>query len=304
MLDDYNSLDQFKIPLCFGYYKKLFGRIGKRALAPTSKSKQRLILLTDHQYLPFVWFSQILQHLEVDCLLMTSLPSCDDEVLVVSSFEAEGAIFIEAKSDQPLFAKDLEVILKLAKITDQYQMTEGLFAKLRANLKPLTSAKEWSIDSLLIENLPKQVALFGLGKSNLIITSNQFASVGLAFRRYFCLNAKNVAFAETIEDMVNFSSLGWLAQPIDKQFAVFDLVSKLDSKQARQDFVIKNRLLSGKMPASKIYFLKGQDYLDQACYGLILAQISSFYLAVLNKVRPDRADLLDKISDYRSKQAS
>ncbi len=295
MLDDYNLLDQFKIPLCFGYYQQLFNRISTRELKPNKQQKNKLLLLANHNYLPFVFFDQLLKQQGIDSeLIVGESDKTDSKTLIISNFSSKNATKISAKEDQPIFCQDLEVLLKLAKLTDQHGLTDKLFNQLRTKLKQATSTKQWGINSVLTDNLAKQIALFAVGKNNLFISSTKFSSLGLAFAKYWQLNAKNVAFYQTVNDLAAFGALGWTKQPVDKQFAVFDLMSKLDHKDDQQLFVAKNRLLSGQMPASKIYFLKGKTNFDQLVHGLILAQIASFYLASLNKVRPDKDSLLSR----------
>ncbi len=296
MLDDYNYLQQFEIVTNLSLYNKILTKVPARNLKPKNNKVKRLIMVGDHYYLPFVFVHQLLQSMAIDSQIVIGEEiKASKNSLIISNFKGKSSWQSLKKHQQPQFINDLMTILDIAKLTDQHGLTTNFFEDSRKALSvALQATKTWQHDVILTENLPKQIALFCLGKNLLFFSSNQFEAISLAFAYYGQSLAKNVAFNQTINDLTHQSALGWLAQPIEKQWSIFDLVSKLDSKSTRQNFARKNRFLSGLMPASKIHFLKGKTLLEQSFYGLLLAQFSSLYLASLNKVNPNKQQFLEK----------
>lgn len=133
------------------------------------------------------------------------------------------------------------------------------------------------------KNLAKQLALAIVGKTGLFLPSAQ-ADYGA---KCFCLAlgqlARNLAFTEPIADLMATAGSAWQSHPVEKPFAVFDMVTGLDAPLERQHFIAKNRLLSGKMPAAQLIKLKGDNSIEIMMYGQLLALYTATYLAVLNK---------------------
>lgn len=126
------------------------------------------------------------------------------------------------------------------------------------------------------ENKAKQLALRLAGKVGLVLTARQLELVGEWWRRALEQQAANLCFSQTI-NQINYR--GWQSHPVDKPFGVIDIVNHQDQTA----FDKKNRQLSGKMPAA--YQLKptANQPAAQLLELIILAEATSFYLAVLNK---------------------
>lgn len=287
MLDNYNNLNQFQVPSVLNELKTIFNRVPARPLQTKSPLK-RVILISDHDYLPFQFIKQILnwQGTEADLKFALKNPSVDQKNLLISTLSADNqAIYFDLKSKTNHLTTDWLMILKLAKILDQYQLSDNLFLQLREFFKNnLTKAFiNWGVEAKTEQNLAKKIALHGLGRTGLFITSQQFAVIGRAFVKNWQWSAKNIAFNDQILNFKYQNAIGWIDQPVQKPYSVFDIASKLDSQPEREAFVWKNRFLSGRMPAPKLYFLQGDDEVNQLIYGLLLAQFAGVYLASLYK---------------------
>ena len=89
--------------------------------------------------------------------------------------------------------------------------------------------------------------------------------------------------------------MGWTSHPVEKPFAVFDLISPQEHRQILRRFEISDRLLSGRRPKAESIILAGDSVLAQMLWGSILADFVSIYVAVLNGVDPTPVDLIEKL---------
>lgn len=145
------------------------------------------------------------------------------------------------------------------------------------------SLKQWSWRRTVDKNLAKQLALAIVGKTALILPSIEAESVAANLKSALGNLAYNLAFVEPIADLMRDGGVAWKSHPVEKPFAVLDMVTEIDSPLERQHFLAKNRFLSGQMPASYLVKLKGQTPLEIMLYGWLLAQMVAVYLATLNK---------------------
>lgn len=88
--------------------------------------------------------------------------------------------------------------------------------------------------------------------------------------------------------------IGWSSHPIEKPFAVIDLVSEFEHERIQKRFAVSDKLLSGRRPKAHIVRLQGETPLAQMLWGCILADFVSIYVAVLNGVDPTPVDLIEK----------
>lgn len=176
---------------------------------------------------------------------------------------------LTAPSNRLTLWRDVLMVMKLAGV-DIWQTLDGLRAVFAQNAPHTATAN----------NQSKQLALFLAGKLGLILSADDLGSVGQAWRMLLETNAHHLCFNQTISE-VNFS--GWSAQPIEKPFAVIDVIGDFTSPSNQQAFLTKNRLLSGKMPASRNLMLNTKTAPAQLLEMLLLAEATSLYLAALNK---------------------
>jgi glucose/mannose-6-phosphate isomerase len=108
-------------------------------------------------------------------------------------------------------------------------------------------------------------------------------------------NAKNIAFTNELPEFNHNEFIGWSSHPIEKPFAVLDLVSKFEDPRILRRFEISDRLLSGMRPKAITVNLKGDTPLRQMLWGSILGDFVGIYLALLNGVNPTPVDLIEKL---------
>lgn len=131
-----------------------------------------------------------------------------------------------------------------------------------------------------ISNPAKQLALKLAGKTILVLYSPQTQLIADYWQLLFENNAKNLFFKQSITSL-NYNA--WKAQPINKQFGVIDLTTSQENKSVLELFEAKNRQLSGIMPAASYIPASKTSLLYQTLELILFGQLTSFYLASLNK---------------------
>lgn len=154
--------------------------------------------------------------------------------------------------------------------------------------------REWAGDITTDKNYAKQLALMAVGKSPVFYAGNLMAPVAYKWKISWNENAKNVAFWNELPEFNHNEFLGWTSHPIEKPFAVFDLVSNFEHPRILKRFEVTDRLLSGKRPKSIIVQLQGDSVIAQMLWASILADFVSIYVAILNGVDPTPVDLIEK----------
>lgn len=144
-------------------------------------------------------------------------------------------------------------------------------------------------------NYAKQLAHWALGKS-VIFFSGPFAYPA-AFKFKACTNetSKNLSFLCEYPEFNHNEILGWTSHPVEKPFAIFDIVSKYEHSQVLKRFEISDRLLSGQRPKSIAINLEGDSQIAQLLWGSLLADFVCIYLASLNGVNPISIGLIEKL---------
>ena len=107
-------------------------------------------------------------------------------------------------------------------------------------------------------------------------------------------NAKNTAWANALPEFNHNEFLGWSGDPIQKPFAVIDLLSSFEHPRVQKRFAVTDRLLSGMRPASVNVEAKGDSPLEHMLYLVLLGDMSTTYLAILNNVNPSPVALVEK----------
>lgn len=144
-------------------------------------------------------------------------------------------------------------------------------------------------------NYAKQLAMHAVGKTPVIHGGPLTASVAYKWKISWNENAKNVAFWSEYPEFNHNEFMGWTSHPIEKPFAIFDIVSNLEHPQILKRFEISDRLLSGQRPKAVTVNLLGDTLLKQILWGSILADFVSSYVAVLNGVDPGPVPLITKL---------
>lgn len=150
-------------------------------------------------------------------------------------------------------------------------------------------AKEVSTD----QNIAKQLALVSVGKTPVFYAGHLMAPVAYKWKISWNENAKNVAFCGELPEFNHNEFMGWTSHPIEKPYAIFDLVSEFEHERIQKRFAVSDQLLSGRRPKANIVSLQGSSPIAQMLWGAILADFTSIYVAILNGVDPTPVDLIE-----------
>lgn len=145
------------------------------------------------------------------------------------------------------------------------------------------------------ENYAKQLALQAVGKTAVFYGGALMAPVAYKWKISFNENAKNVSFWNELPEFNHNEFIGWTSHPVEKPFAIFDLISSFEHQRILKRFEISDRLLSGLRPKSIVINLAGESVIEQMLWGSILADFVSIYVAILNNVNPTPVQLIEKL---------
>lgn len=154
---------------------------------------------------------------------------------------------------------------------------------------------QWTSDVSTDKNYAKQLALMAVGKTPVFYAGSIMAPVAYKWKISWNENAKNIAFWNELPEFNHNEFIGWTSHPIEKPFAIFDLVSNLEHPRILQRFEISDRLLSGQRPKSTVVHFKGDSVIAQMLWASILADFVSIYVAILNGVDPTPVPLIEKL---------
>lgn len=149
--------------------------------------------------------------------------------------------------------------------------------------------QQWGATVPTARNLAKQLARQAAGKTAVFCASGALAPVAQWWQWCWQERAHNVAFSTTLTEAEQAGAHGWLSHPVDKPFALFDLVGENDSS-TQQRMAALDRRLSGRRPHTKSILLAGETEIEQILHGMILAEFASCYLGVLNGVKQGKGD--------------
>lgn len=144
-------------------------------------------------------------------------------------------------------------------------------------------------------NFAKQLALNLIGKTPVFYGSPLTAPLAYKWKISFNETAKNIAFWNEYPEFNHNEFMGWTSHPIEKPFAVVDIVSSFDRARIRQRFELSDRLLSGQRPRARTIELPGETLFAQLIWGAILADFASTYAAILNQVDPTPVALIERL---------
>lgn len=155
--------------------------------------------------------------------------------------------------------------------------------------------RQWTSEITTDKNYAKQLALAAVGKTPVLYAGSLMAPVAYKWKISWNENAKNISFWNELPEFNHNEFIGWTSHPIEKPFAVFDLISNLEHPRILKRFEISDRLLSGKRPKSIVINMRGDTAIAQLLWGSILADFVSIYVAILNGVDPTPVHLVEKL---------
>lgn len=153
----------------------------------------------------------------------------------------------------------------------------------------------WLPEVTTDKNEAKQLALAAIGKTPVFYAGHVMAPVAYKWKISLNETSKNVAFCNEYPEFNHNEFMGWSSHPVDKPYAVFDLISRFEHPQILKRFEISDRLLSGRRPKAQVINLRGDTVVAQMLWGCILSDFVSIYAAILNGVDPTPVDLIEKL---------
>ena len=185
----------------------------------------------------------------------------------------------------------LRILSTLSALLTAYQLLDDDLVEVIADgaAYAVAVAQQWGATVPTTHNLAKQLARQAAGKTAVFCGSGALAPVAQWWQWCWQERAHNVAFSTTLAEAEHAGAHGWLSHPVDKPFALFDLVGENDSS-TQQRMAALDRRLSGRRPHAKSVLLAGKTELEQVLHGIILAEFASCYLGVLNGVKQGKGD--------------
>jgi len=184
----------------------------------------------------------------------------------------------------------------ILRILVEYRLIDdGLYREMAESSDWLHEQSErWEKDTMIEHNYAKQLALIAVGKTPVFYAGSLMAPVAYKWKISWNENAKNVAFWNFLPEFNHNEFLGWTSHPIEKPFAIFDLVSDLENSRILRRFELSDQLLSGRRPKATRIDLVGDTLLKQVLWAATLADFVSIYVAILNNVDPTQVDLIER----------
>lgn len=171
----------------------------------------------------------------------------------------------------------------------------SLLDELEALVEPLqTHISNWLPGVPEEQNLAKQLAQRMLGKTPIIYAGPLMAPAAYKWKISANENAKNTAWTNVLPEFNHNEFIGWSSHPVEKPFAVFDLLSSFEHARVLKRFEVGDRLLSGMRPKSTMLQAEGGSVLEHLLYHVLLGDFATTYLAILNGVNPTPVDLVEK----------
>lgn len=154
------------------------------------------------------------------------------------------------------------------------------------------SLESWAPTVPTSNNQAKQLAQEVMGKSPVLYGGPLLAPAAHKWKIGFNENSKNVAWEYAFPEFNHNEFTGWTAQPVEKPYTVFYLLSSFDNDRIKKRFELSDKLLSGRWPAPERVEAKGDTELQQLLWTVALGDFVSLYTAFLSNVSP--IDLGDK----------
>lgn len=174
-------------------------------------------------------------------------------------------------------------------------VADAAISDLEALVAPLEqAANAWAADIPEAHNPAKQLAQKMAGKTPIIYGGPLMFPAAYKWKIDVNENAKNTAWCGALPEFNHNEFLGWSSHPIEKPFAVIDLISSFEHPRVIKRFEVSDRMLSGMRPASINIEARGGSALEHMLYLVLLGDFATTYLAFLNGVNPTPVDLVEK----------
>lgn len=185
----------------------------------------------------------------------------------------------------------LRMLSTLSALLTAYQLLDDDLVEAIADgaTNAANAVQQWGTAVPTAHNLAKRLARQAAGKTAVFCGSGALAPVAQWWQWCWQERAHNVAFSTTLTEAEHAGAHGWLSHPVDKPFALFDLVGENDTAN-QQRLAALDRRLSGRRPHAKSILLAGETEIEQVMHGILLAEFASCYLGVLNGVKQGKGD--------------
>lgn len=210
---------------------------------------------------------------------------------------AEYAAIYPATTIMPIANREgqvepLHMLSTLSALLTAYQLLDDNLVEAIADgaAYAANAAQQWDATVPTTHNLAKQLACQAAGKTAVFCGSGALAPMAQWWQWCWQEQAHNVAFSTTLTEAEHAGAHGWLSHPVDKPFALFDLVGENDAT-TQQRMAMLDRRLSGRRPHAKSLLLAGETKVEQVLHGMILAEFASCYLGVLNGVKQGKGSI-------------
>ncbi len=210
---------------------------------------------------------------------------------------AEYAAIYPATTIMPIANREgqvgpLRMLSTLSALLTAYQLLDDDLVEAIANgaAYAANTAQQWGAAVPTAHNLAKRLARQAAGKTAVFCASGALVPVAQWWQLCWQERAHNVAFSTTLTEAEHAGAHGWLSHPVDKPFALFDLVGENDTA-TQQRMAALDRRLSGRRPHAKSILLAGETEGEQVLHGMMLAEFASCYLGVLNGVKQGKCGM-------------
>lgn len=171
----------------------------------------------------------------------------------------------------------------------------SVISELEALVEPLSEATaKWTVAVPSGENQAKQLAGQLVGKTPILYAGRLMYPAAYKWKISVNENAKNTAWCGRIPEFNHNEFIGWSSHPVEKPFAVVDLVSSFEHERVIKRFDVSDRLLSGMRPKAIRVEAQGASVVEHMLYLVLLGDFATTYLAILNGVNPTPVDLVEK----------
>lgn len=182
----------------------------------------------------------------------------------------------------------------MATVLEGVGLFDGALAELEEVAAKLADVhKKWEPSVPTAQNSAKQLAEDFAGKTP-IIYGGILYGCAYKWKISFNENAKNTAWCNQIPEFNHNEFIGWSSHPIEKPFAVVNLVSSFDHPRVRERFTVSDKMLSGMRPEAVDIEAEGDSLLEQLVWTVVYGDYVTTYMALVNGVNPSPVDLVEK----------
>lgn len=175
-------------------------------------------------------------------------------------------------------------------------------SQLTSVAEPLKQAvTDWLPTVPSSQNPAKKLALELAGKSAVIYAGPKLAPAAYKWKISFNENAKNIAWWSQYPEFNHNEFIGWSSHPVEKPYAVIDLLSNLEHPRIQKRFEVSARLLSGIRPAPHAVQAQGANLPEQLLWAVNFGDFVTIYLALINNVDPAPVELVEKFKQELAK---